>query len=326
MPADPAQIESALRRVKDERSFVHELLIGALEWPIDEGAEDLDSFSYEWSTDELRAKQTENRTGNGTIRQIQPIGQNPWGVFVLDFKEPDVFVTGRGMTGILRQVLRGLVPAQRKAANLPSFQRENLLFICNHAYRHYRFAYFKAPPRATRTAPLAAFGWGDEGPSRTLCEFNLPALAWPERDSDADGWISAWAQAFDVEKVTQRFYHDYAAVFEEVERQIRKESRLQYEDLRMFTQTLFNRMMFLRFIERKGWLKFNGRTDYLRAPVRRTRPFAQVLLPRPPLAPVFRRAGRRGPPGKRRLRASAVPQRRVIRPIPAGCTGTRSPR
>jgi hypothetical protein len=265
MPIDPLRIESALRRVKDERSFVRELLVGALDWPIDDRAEDLDSFSYEWTIDELRAKEIEKRTGKGTIRQIQPIAGNPWGVFVLDFEEPDVFVTGRGMTGILRRVLRGLVPSQRKSSHLPSFQRENLLFICNHAYRHYRFAYFKAPPKDTQTAPLAAFGWGDEGPSRTLCEFNLPALVWPDTDTNSTGWITAWAQAFDVEKVTQRFYRDYAAVFAEVERQIGQESRLQYEDLRMFTQTLFNRLMFLRFIERKGWLRFNGRTEYLRA-------------------------------------------------------------
>ena len=32
-----------------------------------------------------------------------------------------------------------------------------------------------------------------------------------------------------------------------------------------FTQTLFNRLLFVHFVSRKGWLKFNGDTDYLNA-------------------------------------------------------------
>ena len=37
------------------------------------------------------------------------------------------------------------------------------------------------------------------------------------------------------------------------------------EQLRRFTQTLFDRLMFLRFIQCKGWLTFRGCKDYLRA-------------------------------------------------------------
>ena len=37
------------------------------------------------------------------------------------------------------------------------------------------------------------------------------------------------------------------------------------EDKHLFTQILFNRLMFVYFLSRKGWLKFNGETDYLNA-------------------------------------------------------------
>jgi hypothetical protein len=71
-------------------------------------------------------------------------------------------------------------------------------------------------------------------------------------------------QAFDVEPVTQAFYEQYKAVFKGVEgliRGLRDEAHK-----RPFTQRLFNRLMFIAFIQKKGWLKF-GKTnqDYLSA-------------------------------------------------------------
>ena len=37
------------------------------------------------------------------------------------------------------------------------------------------------------------------------------------------------------------------------------------EDKRLFVQTLFNRLMFVYFLSRKGWLTFGGDKDYLNA-------------------------------------------------------------
>ena len=37
------------------------------------------------------------------------------------------------------------------------------------------------------------------------------------------------------------------------------------EPRRLYTQRLFNRLMFLYFIQRKGWLSFQGDERYLRA-------------------------------------------------------------
>lgn len=69
--------------------------------------------------------------------------------------------------------------------------------------------------------------------------------------------------AFDVEKVTKRFFDQYAQVFGQVERLIT--GIPEADRKRLFTQRLFNRLMFIAFIQKKGWLKFGGRTDYLEA-------------------------------------------------------------
>ncbi|MBK9177932.1 MAG: hypothetical protein IPM46_16745 [Flavobacteriales bacterium] len=69
----------------------------------------------------------------------------------------------------------------------------------------------------------------------------------------------------------------------------------------LFTQRLFNRLMFLAFIQRKGWLTINGESDYLRAlhgSYRKKSPHRQ-LLPRHPAAALFEAStGRTVPPGK----------------------------
>lgn len=68
--------------------------------------------------------------------------------------------------------------------------------------------------------------------------------------------------AFDVEAVTRLFFTTYRDVFREAEGQI---SGISGDARRLFTQKLFNRLMFLVFLERKGWLSFNGSRDHLRA-------------------------------------------------------------
>jgi hypothetical protein len=68
-------------------------------------------------------------------------------------------------------------------------------------------------------------------------------------------------EAFDVEPVTREFFKEYARVFEEVEKRI--EGINDKERRRLYTQRLFNRLMFIAFIQKKGWLKFGRNGDYL---------------------------------------------------------------
>jgi len=71
--------------------------------------------------------------------------------------------------------------------------------------------------------------------------------------------------AFDIEPVTNEFFSCYHQVFNRVEgliTGIRSQDRK-----RLFTQRLFNRLMFVAFIQKKGWLRFGEKkaTDYLAA-------------------------------------------------------------
>ncbi|HPO14155.1 MAG TPA: TaqI-like C-terminal specificity domain-containing protein [Candidatus Hydrogenedentes bacterium] len=261
--AVPVEIFEALQKVRDQNSFVQGLLCETLGWPVSGLIEDV---SYSWSTEELNAQDLKNKLVDGLVWQIQPFVSNqPWGIFILEFKEPDVFLTGRGITGILRKVLQGLVPNRRKAACLASWNQENLLFIVNYQYQHFRFAYFKAPQGDLKSAPLASFGWthGDLH-IRTLCEYNLPSLVYTENEGDDSGkWVKNWSQAFDVERVTKEFFREYRQVFEKIETGL--SGVPEGDKRRLYTQRLFNRLMFLYFIQKKDWLSYKGRKDYLRA-------------------------------------------------------------
>ena len=104
-------------------------------------------------------------------------------------------------------------------------------------------------------------------PARTTIE-RLAELAFAYDDFDVFGEPEVGAvtdklnAAFDVEAVTREFFRCYREVFQQVERQI---TGITGDALRLFTQKLFNRLMFIVFLERKRWLSFRGRRDYLRA-------------------------------------------------------------
>ncbi len=72
--------------------------------------------------------------------------------------------------------------------------------------------------------------------------------------------------AFNVEAVTQKFYEKYEEIFQTVKAALVPKSGLAFDEIARhdWTQRLFNRLMFLRFLERKKWLLFDGQTDYLR--------------------------------------------------------------
>ena len=138
---DPKILEEAIPFIKDQASFIQKLLIDSLGWPINEAAENIEDITFEWTADELRAEGLDKDLIDGSILQIRPFPGNPWGIFILEFKNSAIFNTSRGMTSTLRRVLRGLVTSKRKSPHLTSFNRENLLFICSHQYKYYRFVH-----------------------------------------------------------------------------------------------------------------------------------------------------------------------------------------
>ena len=187
--------------------------------------------------------------------------RQPWGIFFLQFNSESIYRTA------LRHVLRGLVERRNRNSNLPTWEHDQLLFVCTTTdFQRFAFAHF-APNTNWRRSVLSIFSW-EQGDThiRTLCEYNLPALTFPyEGFSDDKTWLKAWQAAFDVETVTDKFFADYQRVFAQVENAVEGVSENELEARRLYTQRLFNRLMFLRFIEKKGWLTYNGDRDYLRA-------------------------------------------------------------
>ena len=99
--------------------------------------------------------------------------------------------------------------------------------------------------------------------SEQLAVLDLKPISLNRSEYSGPGIQQLHDKAFDVEAVTEKFFKQYHAVFKRVEQLI--QGFADDESKRFFTQRLFNRLMFIAFIQKKGWLKFNGQTDYLTA-------------------------------------------------------------
>ena len=84
---------------------------------------------------------------------------------------------------------------------------------------------------------------------------------------DGEGIRDALRDAFDVERVTEEFFKEYEQIFNRTMARVKGfgQGREEDERKRLFVQTLFNRLMFIYFLSRKGWLSFRGDKDYLNA-------------------------------------------------------------
>ena len=107
-------------------------------------------------------------------------------------------------------------------------------------------------------------------PRRTAVQ-QVSNIYWEHQDS---GNIrAALDKAFDVEAVTKQFFEQYKRVFDNALDRVQgfeggetdDEQQQEAERKKLFVQTLFNRLMFVYFLSRKGWLTFQGDNDYLNA-------------------------------------------------------------
>ena len=73
----------------------------------------------------------------------------------------------------------------------------------------------------------------------------------------------AFRNGFNVQPVTEAFFKDYKAAYDEAANLIA--AGIGQSDAEQFTQTLFNRLLFIHFVSRKRWLRFKGSADYLNA-------------------------------------------------------------
>jgi type I restriction-modification system DNA methylase subunit len=256
------QIETALSKCRDEASFFRFLLNDTLEWPVSD-AQQIEDISFGWSHAELHAAGIEPKLVEGPIWQLQPLeNRQPWGIFVLEFRQPDALSHRRGMAGVLRRVLRGLVASRRKDPNRPSWKHEHLLFICTHKWQTFRFAYFRSAPEDSRTPKLKTFGWAPDTQNRTVCEFNLPKLVWPDDPENAQKWVAQWAEAFDKEPLTTDFFKRFDNALEKIQSDLQEYQKLSSAEAYTQSQLLLERMIFLYFLQNRGWL--NQERHFLR--------------------------------------------------------------
>ena len=98
-------------------------------------------------------------------------------------------------------------------------------------------------------------------PGRTVVQ--QVANLWHDYGESGMTMGEAVRNAFSVQPVTDAFFRDYKAAYDDAVSLIAANIERVYAE--QFTQTLFNRLLFVHFVSRKGWLKFNGDTDYLNA-------------------------------------------------------------
>ena len=98
-------------------------------------------------------------------------------------------------------------------------------------------------------------------PGRTVVQ--QIANLWHDYGVSGKTMSEAVRNAFSVQPVTDAFFRDYKAAYDAAVSLIAANIERVYAE--QFTQTLFNRLLFVHFVSRKGWLKLNGDTDYLNA-------------------------------------------------------------
>lgn len=267
--SDAVRIEKAIRKVQksgDESALIEVLLQDALNWPLaDEDDEniEIDDISYSWD-DVLVEMGFSTADAPIELRQVMPFPNWPHGIFIVKFGSSKFFTQGRGMTTPLRTILRELMEKVRPTADHPSWKKDHLLFLCHSETEYFQFARFEDPKGDSKTSKLQMFGWGPNDHIRTVCEYNLKNLIY-KQGMNEDEATEAVASAFDVSKVSKRFYEDYKKAFENAKPIIAENASItDANEIHQTTQTLFNRILFLRFIEKKGWLHFGETDDYLR--------------------------------------------------------------
>ena len=73
----------------------------------------------------------------------------------------------------------------------------------------------------------------------------------------------AFRDGFSVQPVTDEFFKDYKTTYDDAVKLLAE--TLSQEDAQQFAQILFNRLLFIHFVNKKGWLTFNGDAGYLNA-------------------------------------------------------------
>lgn len=183
-----------LRQIRTLQDVI-EYLVDELDWPI--GAEDLDDATFDWDPTELGLPLDRVPT-LASLRELRPLeGNQPWGIFFIDFDGPRLPVTA------LRRLLDKLVTKKRATGSgtLRTWRLDDLLFIITttggDAVELHFVAFYDLEDGRTE---IRSIPWRPEhSPARHLARLAgelLPHLAWPDDPSALDAWREQWRSAF----------------------------------------------------------------------------------------------------------------------------------
>lgn len=164
-----------------------------LDWPVD--ADDVDELTFDYEPEELGLN-PKHKVKIESIKQLRPLADDqPWGIFYIQFESKRLPV------GVLRRILKALVPKSRKRdPNRPVWQMSDLMFISSQGdpdKRSISFAHFRQRPG--KLPELRTFSWdSDESHFYYIKNLNLAALRWPDDATDTEAWRQRWSQAFRV--------------------------------------------------------------------------------------------------------------------------------
>lgn len=230
-------------------------LLRALDWPV------LEEFPFDDQPEIAQGV----KGAKCMVRSLIPASSDDPRLFLLvEFQEPYARRDLRQVLSSLRRYTRNTAKWHGKTGT-----GDTIFVVASPRYEEVRFVLFEE--QEGRQPKLRSFEWERNAIGRTLLEYNLERLRWADRDQ--------WQKAWDVEKLTKDFFSAISTLFfdtvEALEQKLPEEN-----ERRLYVQTLFNRLIFLRFVEKKAWLRFpfapvvgverareakESRPDYLRA-------------------------------------------------------------
>jgi len=149
------------------------------------------------------------------------------------------------------------VAAEREIVTRLVRQYDRGLFVfSNFEESHWHLVNVKRDSRQHNRLVLRRIAVSPEEQLRTAIErislLKVKEASWPGLEVELKH-----EEAFDVEKVTDQFYRDYKDTFTHVSNRL--EQQASHRTARAFAQQFLNRMMFLYFLQKKGWLDNNPR-------------------------------------------------------------------
>ena len=236
---------SLLFNVKDQETLVELLKTGedrgGLGWPVD--------------TDEpfqLEPEIAAGVKGDGqvTVSRLIPASADERQLVLLaEFERPYI---RRDLRELLSSVRRHIRTTGRFEDH--TGLGDTVFIVAAPGYEDVRLVLFEEHER--RLPRIRSFGWRKEFIGRTVLTHNLGRLLWNDR--------LRWEKAWDVEGLTDEFYTEFVKVFDAVKAATTHPGSEAHKYA--YVQQLLNRLLFIAFIERMGWLKTpEGSSDYLHA-------------------------------------------------------------